>query len=116
GVNDHLNIGDIWQCIQRHVLQRPDPSQSEHRHRGEDEKTVACANFNDSREHHMPPVAFTLICFVAMTCPFFWAEIVTCHVPPEPSEPVPSYTPPPLSVILLVVFIAAMPMAGIAAI
>jgi len=40
---------------------------------------------------------------------------VTCQVPPEPRSPLPSYSPLPLSAALITVFIAAIPMAGIAA-
>src|SRR5258708_8708633 len=115
-MNDHLHIRDVRQCVKRYMLQRPDSGKGEQQHRCKDHEPIACANINYSGKHYMPPVAFTRNCFVAITWPFFWTEMVTCHVPPEPSEPLPSYMPLPLSVSLAVVFIAAMPIAGIPAI
>ncbi len=62
----------------------------------------------------MPPVAVTFNCLLAMVCPFCFARIVTCQVPPVWSRPGPSYRPLPLSASITVVRIAAMPIAGIA--
>src|ERR1700749_2515575 len=106
-VNNNLHVRDVRQRVQRQMPQRPDSGQSEQQHRGENQKAIAGANINNSGEHYMPPVAFTRNCFVAITGAFFGTEMVTCHVPPEPSEPLPSYMPLPLSLSLVVVFIAA---------
>ena len=46
----------------------------------------------------MPPSALTVKCLLTMVCPFCVAVMVTCHVPPEPRSPLPSYIPLPLSV------------------
>ena len=66
-VNDHLHVGDVRQRIQRNMLQRPDSGKCEQQHSGKDQEAIARAHFDDSGEHHMPPVAFTRSCFVAMT-------------------------------------------------
>ena len=39
--------------------------------RSEDKEAIAGADFNDSGEHYMPPVAFTRNCFVAMHLAIF---------------------------------------------
>src|SRR5579859_6197645 len=62
----------------------------------------------------MPPAAFTVSCLFTMVRPFCCAVIVTCHVPLEPSSPLPSYRPASLSEQLTTVFIAAIPIAGMA--
>src|ERR1051326_8076716 len=64
----------------------------------------------------MPPVALTRSCFVASVCPFFCAEIVTCHGPPDCRTPLPSYRPFPASFSFDVVVMAAIPIDGIAGI
>ncbi len=66
-MNDHLHVRDVWQGVQRYVLQRPDSGKGEQQHCCKDHETIACANVNNSGEHHMPPVAFTRNCFVAIT-------------------------------------------------
>ena len=114
-VDDHLHVRDVWQCIQRNMLERPDASQCQQQDSGEDHEAIARASIDDFGEHHMPPVAFTRNCFVASTSPFFWTVMATCHVPPEPREPLPSYKPLPLSVSFAVVFIAPMLIAAIEA-
>src|SRR6266851_4148486 len=97
------------------MAQGPDSSQREQKHTGENQEAIVCAPLNDSRDHdYIPPVALTVSCLLAIVCPFCWARIVTCQVPPEPRSPFPSYIPP-LSVVLMTVFIAAIPIAGIAA-
>ena len=70
-MNNHLHIGDIGQCVQRHMLKRPDAGKREQQHGCEDEESVARADFDYFGEHYIPPVAFTRSCFVAITCPFF---------------------------------------------
>src|SRR5882724_4628081 len=94
----------------------PDSSQREQKHPGENQEAIVCAPLNDSRDHdYIPPAALTVSCLLAMVWPFCWARMVTCQVPPEPRSPLPSYIPPPLSLALMTVFIAAIPIAGIAA-
>src|SRR5439155_9801747 len=108
-------IRDIRQGVKRDVSHGPDSRKCEQQHAGEDQKPVVRAPFNDSRDHdYIPPVAFTVICLLAIVCPFCCARMLTCQVPPEPRSPFPSYIPLPLSVALITVFIAAIPIAGIA--
>src|SRR5439155_7493079 len=86
------------------------------KHPGEYEEAIVCAPLDDSGDHdYIPPVALSVSCLLAIVCPFCCALTVTCQVPPEPRSPLPSYTPPPLSLALMTVFIAAIPIAGIAA-
>ena len=59
-------------------------------------------------------MALTVSFSVTIVSPFFRAVIVTCHMPPEPRSPLPSYNPPPLSVPLMTVFISAIFIDGIA--
>ena len=66
-MNDHLHVRDIGQRVQRHMLQRPDSGKCQQQHGGKDQEAIARANFNNSGEHYMPPVAFTRNCFVAIT-------------------------------------------------
>src|SRR5439155_23327983 len=95
----------------------PDSSQRKQKHSGEDQEAVVCAPLDDSRDQdYISPVALSVSCLLAIVRPFCWALTVTCQVPPEPRSPLPSYIPPPLSVALMTVFIAAIPIAGIAAI
>src|SRR5438128_9501445 len=94
----------------------PDSSQREQKHSGEYEESIVCAPLDDSGDHdYIPPVALSVSCLLAIVCPFCCALMVTCQVPPEPRSPLPSYIPPPLSLALMTVFIAAIPIAGIAA-
>jgi hypothetical protein len=89
-MDDDLYIRNIRQCVKRDMPQRPDTGERQHQDSGKDEEPIAGACFDNLRQHHMPPVAFTRSCFVAMVWPFFCAVMVTCHVPPEPSDPPPS--------------------------
>src|SRR5438477_746065 len=94
----------------------PDSSQRQQEYSGEDQEAIVCAPLDDSGDHgYIPPVALSVSCLLAIVCPFCCALTVTCQVPPEPRSPLPSYIPPPLSLALITVFIAAIPMAGIAA-
>src|SRR6266481_7243346 len=96
------------------MAQRPDSTQREQKDPGEDQKAIVCAPLDDSGDHdYIPPVALIVSCLLAMVCPFCCAVTVTCQVPPEPRSPSPSYIPSPLSVALMTVFIAAIPIAGI---
>lgn len=63
---------------------------------------------------YIPPLAVMLSFLVAMICPLCRAVTVTCHIPPEPRSPWPSYIPAPLSVLFTTVFIAAIFIEGIA--
>ena len=73
------------------MLKRPDTRDHEQSCACEHEETIACAPFDYEGDHvYMPPVALTFICLLASVCPFFCTVIVTCHVPPLPSSPVPS--------------------------
>src|SRR2546423_984373 len=93
----------------------PDASQRKQKHGGEDQEAIVGAPLDDSGDHdYIPPVALSVSCLFAIVCPFCCARMLTCHVPPEPRSPLPSYIPPPLSVALMTVFIAAIPIAGIA--
>src|SRR6185312_9292010 len=65
---------------------------------------------------YIPPVALMVSCLWAIVCPLWIARMVTCHVPPESRSPAPSYIPFPVPFALITVFIAAIPIAGIAAI
>src|SRR2546426_11256268 len=94
----------------------PDSSQRKQKYSGEDQEAIVGAPFDDSRDHdYIPPVALSVSCLLAIVCPFCCALTVTCQVPPEPRSPLPSYIPPPLSLALMTVFMAAIPIAGIAA-
>src|SRR5258708_7443078 len=94
----------------------PDSSQRKQKYASEDQESIVCAPLDDSGDHdYIPPVALSVSCLLAIVCPFCCAPTVTCQVPPEPRSPLPSYTPPPLSVALTTHFIAAIPIAGIAA-
>src|SRR6266849_9338366 len=116
GVNDHLHVGNIRQGVQRNVADGPDSSQCKQKYPSEDEEAIVCAPLDDSGDHcYIPPVALSVSCLLAIVCPFCCALTVTCQVPPEPMSPLPSYIPPPLSLALMTVFIAAIPIAGIAA-
>src|SRR6266849_3622564 len=98
------------------MAHRPDSSQREQKHPSEDQESIECAPLDDSGDHgYIPPVALSVSCLLAIVCPFCCALTVTCQVPPEPRSPLPSYTPPPLSLALMTVFIEAIPIAGIAA-
>src|SRR6266568_8365902 len=117
GMNDHLHIGNVRQGVQRNMAQGPNPSQREQQHAGKDQESIVCAPLDDSGDHgYIPPVALTVNCLLTIVCPLCWARMVTCQVPPEPRSPLPSYVPPPLSVAFMSVFIAAIPIAGMAAI
>src|SRR6266446_686725 len=95
----------------------PDSSEREQKNASEDQEAIVSAPLDDSGDHsYIPPVALTVSCLLAIVCPFRCARIVTCQVPPEPRSPLPSYIPPPFSVAFMTVFIAAIPIAGIAAI
>src|SRR5580700_322551 len=115
GVNDHLHIRNVRQGVQRNVAHGPDSSQREQKYPGEDQEAIVCAPLDDSGDHDIPPVALSVSCLLAIVCPFSCALMVTSQVPPEPRSPLPSYMPPPLSPALMTVFIAAIPIAGIAA-
>src|SRR6266403_5282449 len=94
----------------------PNAGESQEKDSGEDQEAIVCAPLYDSRDHdYIPPVALTVSCLLAIVCPFCCALMVTCQVPPEPRSPLPSYIPSPLSLALMTVFIAAIPIAGIAA-
>src|SRR5947209_8785504 len=94
----------------------PDSSQRKQKYSGKDQEAIVCAPLDDSGDHdYIPPVALSVSCLLAIVCPFCSALMVTCQVPPEPRSAFPSYSPPPLSVALITVFIAAIPIAGIAA-
>src|SRR6266566_5044436 len=95
----------------------PDSGERQKENSSKDEEAIVCAPLNDSRDHdYIPPVALTVTCLLPIVCPLCWARMVTCQVPPEPRSPLPSYVPPPLSVAFMSVFIAAIPIAGMAAI
>src|SRR5882762_1791574 len=64
---------------------------------------------------YIPPVALTVSFLIASVSQFFFAVSVTCHIPPEPRSPAPSYVPAPLSVPLMTVFISGMFIDGMAA-
>src|SRR5438552_3708948 len=94
----------------------PDSSQRQQKYCGEDQEAIVCAPLDDSGDHdYIPPMALSVSCLLAIVCPFCLALTVTCQVPPEPRSPLPSYMPPPLSLALITVFNAAIPIAGIAA-
>src|SRR6266849_4018273 len=98
------------------MAQRPDPTQREQKDPSENQKMIVRAPLDDSGDHdYIPPVALIVSCLFAMICPFRCTLTVTCQLPPEPRSPLPSYTPSPLSAALMTVFIAAIPIAGIAA-
>ena len=116
GVNDDLDIGNVRQGVKRDMSHTPNSGQSEKENSRKDQEAIVSAPFNDTRNHgYIPPVALTESCLFAMVWPFCCAVIVTCHVPPDPRAPLPSYIPPPLSLAWTTVFIAAIPIAGIAA-
>src|SRR5664279_5267635 len=82
-VHNHLNVGDIWQRIQRHMLERPDASQCEHQYDDENHEAISCAEVNDPREHsYIPPSAFMRNCFVASRVSPCLTTIVNCQSPP----------------------------------
>src|SRR5216684_5894207 len=90
GVDDYLNVGYIGQRVQRDITHRPNSREHYGESAGENQKAIIGAPFNDSGDHgYMPPVALTVNCLVALTRPFCWAVTFTCHVPPEPSSPLP---------------------------
>src|SRR3977135_572373 len=94
----------------------PDSGERWKKNPGKDQESIVRTPFNDSRDHdYIPPVALTVSCLLAIVSPFCRARMVTCQVPPEPRSPLPSYMPPPLSLALMTVFIAAIPIVGIAA-
>src|SRR2546430_12221111 len=94
----------------------PDASQRKQKYSGEDQEAIVCAPLYDSGDHdYIPPVALSVSCLLAIVCPFCCALTVTCQVPPEPRSPLPSYIPLPFSLALIPVFMAAIPIAGIAA-
>src|SRR6266481_5568209 len=94
----------------------PDSGERKQQHPGENQEVIVRAPLNDSRDHdYIPPLALTVSCLLAIVSPFCWARTVTCQVPPDPRSPLPSYMPPPLSPALMTVLIAAIPIAGIAA-
>src|SRR6202047_1254071 len=94
----------------------PDSSQRKQKHRGKYEEAIVRAPLDDSGDHgYIPPVALSVSCLLAIVCPFCWTLMVTCQVPPEPRSPLPSYIPPPLLLASMTLFIAAIPIAGIAA-
>src|SRR5260370_33599518 len=94
----------------------PDSSQGKQKYASEDQEAIVCAPLDDSGDHdYIPPVALSVSCLFAIVCPLCCALMVTCQVPPEPRSPLPSYIPPPLSLALMTVLIAAIPIAGIAA-
>src|SRR6202047_816242 len=98
------------------VAHGPDSSQRKQKYPGEDQEAIVGAPLDDLGDHdYIPPVALSVSCLFAMVCPFCCALMVICQVPPEPRSPLPSYIPPPLSLALMTVFIAAIPIAGIAA-
>src|SRR5580704_4834921 len=116
GVNDHLDIGYVREGVKRDMPHTPNSGQSEEEDSRKDQEAIVGAPFNDARNHdYIPPVALTESCLFAIVWPFCCAVIVTCHVPPDPRAPLPSYIPPPLSLAWTTVFIAAIPIAGIAA-
>src|ERR1700694_4100076 len=90
----------------------PDSSQRKQKYPGEYQESIVCAPLDDSGDHdYIPPVALSVSCLLAIVCPFCCALMVTCQVPPEPRSPLPSYTPPPLSLASMTVFIEAIPIA-----
>src|SRR5437660_7123744 len=94
----------------------PDASQRKQKHSGEDQEAIVCAPLDDSKDHdYIPPVALSVSCLLAIVCPFCCALMVTCQVPPELRSTLPSYMPPPLSLAVITVLIAAIPIADIAA-
>src|SRR5207302_803898 len=94
----------------------PNSGESQEKDCGEDQEAIVCAPLDDSGDHdYIPPVAFKVNCLLAIVRPFSCALMVTCQVPPEPRSPLPSYIPPPLSLVLMTVFIAAIPISGIPA-
>src|SRR5262249_10487631 len=96
GVNDYLHVRNVGERVQRNMLYRPYARESQHHDRGKHQEPVPFAPFNDSGDHrYIPPSALTVKCFVPITRPFCRAVIVTCHEPPEPRFPLPSYKPPP---------------------
>src|SRR6266852_8598938 len=55
-VDDDLNIGDIWQGVERDVLQRPDSGKEEQEGPRKNQETVVRAPINDAGDHgYMPP-------------------------------------------------------------
>src|SRR6266481_3151778 len=115
-MNNDLDVGDVRQGVKWDLAQAPDAGQSQQKNSRENKETIVRTPFDDTSNHdYIPPVALTESCLFAMVCPFCCAVIVTCHVPPEPRTALPSYIPPPLSLAWTTVFIAAIPIAGIAA-
>src|SRR5207245_4139201 len=96
-VNNDLDIGDVGQRVERNVADRPDAGEHQQGHARKHEEPVVRAPLNDPADHlfYIPPVALTLTCLLASSCPFCDAVSVTCQVPPDPRSPVPSYIPPP---------------------
>src|SRR5512143_3014082 len=96
-MNDDLHVADVGKRVERDSLQRPDPCDRQQDCSGKDQKAVALAPFNDVGDHHMPPVALTLSCPVAIGCAARSTATVTCHVPPVCNCTGAAYGPLPLS-------------------
>src|SRR5260370_42049077 len=97
-------------------VEEPVPRHNQQESSGEHQESIAGAPLNDPVDHvYIPPVAFTESCLFAITVPFWRATMETCQVPPVPRSPFPSYRPSPLPDRSTLVFIAAIPIAAMAA-
>ena len=67
-VDDDLHVADVGQRIERHVRHAPDAGDREQNGARENQERIACAPCDGSCNHHMPPVALTLSCLVAIVC------------------------------------------------
>ena len=50
-MDNHLNIREIRQSIERYVAERPDSSQRQQQNDGKNEKPIACTDFNNAGKH-----------------------------------------------------------------
>ena len=84
-VDDHLHVADVGQRVERRLPHGPHAGNCEQNGSRKNDEGIAAAPLNDSCDHHMPPAASTLSCFVARVWPPRTTATVTCQVPPEPS-------------------------------
>ena len=71
-MNDHLDVGDVRQRIERDAPERPDPSQHQQEGSGEDQEAVAGAPVNPAGNHVTFPLRRSRsVCLFATVCPFF---------------------------------------------
>jgi hypothetical protein len=99
GVDDHLNIGDVRQRVERDSTKRPDACKYQRQHPEEQQEAIRIAPIDSSFDHcffpHMEPPTDTSTCLVAIVWPSFEATIVRFQAPPPGSSTFAAYVPFP---------------------